>query len=284
MKGRERLNQATFRWKTTLPITAGPVGVFHKSERARPSLCVTEYRSWIGIVRVDFDRDHQLATAPQSGRSPSPTLRVGVALPFVRKGLRVAARSSGRNPRLVGGNFEGYLRSRIRFIGRHTVASSPETRMDKLPKEVTLLVDTLCREGDRFAGIDQFDDAIEKYQAAWDLLPIPRNQWPAATWILVSVGDAYFSLKEYDTASEILLDAFDYPDAESNPYLYLRLGQCLLETGQLDDAADALEEAFRRGGESLFEDEDPKYLTFVKTQLKIINITPATRRFNRPLQ
>ena len=156
--------------------------------------------------------------------------------------------------------------------------------MDKLPKDIALLVDTLCREGDRFAGVDQFDDAIEKYQAAWDLLPAPQNRWPAATWILVSVGDAYFGLKEYGTGAEILLDAIDYPDGEANPYLYLRLGQCLLESGQLDDAADALEEAFRRGGEALFEDEDPKYLVFVKTQLKIMNVAPTTGRFNRPLQ
>lgn len=156
--------------------------------------------------------------------------------------------------------------------------------MDKLPKDVALLVDNLCREGDRFAGIDQFDDAIEKYQAAWDLLPAPQNQWPAATWILVSVADAYFNLKEHATAAELLLDALDYPDGDANPFLYLRLGQCLLETGRLDDAADALEEAFRRGGEALFEDEDPKYLILVKTQLKIMNVSPTTGRFNRPLQ
>ena len=156
--------------------------------------------------------------------------------------------------------------------------------MDKLPKDIAQLVDNLCREGDRFAGIDQFDDAIEKYQAAWDLLPAPQNQWPAATWILVSVGDAYFNLKEYNPAAQVLRDALGYPDGEANPFLYLRLGQCLLETGQIDDAADALEEAYRRGGESLFEDEESKYLSFVKTQLKIMNVTPTTGRFNRPLQ
>ena len=156
--------------------------------------------------------------------------------------------------------------------------------MNKLPKDIAQLVDNLCRAGDRFAGIDQFDDAIEKYQDAWDLLPAPQNQWPTATWILVSIGDAYFWLKEYNNAAEVLLDALDYPDGEDNPYLYLRLGQCLLETGQIDDAADALEEAFRRGGEALFEDEVPKYLVFVKTQLKIMNVTPTTGRFNRPLQ
>ena len=156
--------------------------------------------------------------------------------------------------------------------------------MNKLPKDIAQLVDDLCRQADRFAGIDQFDDAIEKYQAAWDLLPTPQNQWPSATWILLSVGDAYFGLKEYATAAGILLDAIDYPDGDANPFLYLRLGQCLLETGQLDDAANALEEAFRRGGESLFEDEDPKYLNFVKTQLKIMNVASPTGRFNRPLR
>ena len=65
MKCREQLKQATFRWKAALPITVGPECVLRKSERARPSLGVTEYQSWIGIVRVDFERDHQLATAPR---------------------------------------------------------------------------------------------------------------------------------------------------------------------------------------------------------------------------
>jgi tetratricopeptide (TPR) repeat protein len=156
--------------------------------------------------------------------------------------------------------------------------------MDKLPKDIVRLIDNLCREGDRFAGIDQFDDAIEKYQAAWDLLPAPQIQWRAATWILVSVADAYFSLKDYAAAADLLLDGLDYPDGDANPFLYLRLGQCLLEIGRRDDAADALEEAFRRGGEALFEDEDPKYLTFVKTQLKIMSVAPTTGRFNRPIR
>ena len=68
MKGRERLNKVTFRWKTAVTITVEPVGVFQKSERARLSLGVTEYRSRIGIVRVDFERDHPLATAPDTVR------------------------------------------------------------------------------------------------------------------------------------------------------------------------------------------------------------------------
>ena len=154
---------------------------------------------------------------------------------------------------------------------------------NNLPKDIAHLVDNLCREGDRFAGIDQFDDAIEKYQVAWSLLPAPPHQWPAAAWILLSVGDAYFWLKDFQGGAKFLLEALDCPNGDGNPYLLLRLGQCLLELGRLDEAANALEEAFRVGGHELFEGEAPKYFQFVQTQLRIMNITPPARRFNRPL-
>jgi len=182
------------------------------------------------------------------------------------------------------GSREVYLHALIRTFVWHSVAKLPETRMNTLPKDIARLVDNLCREGDRFAGIDQFHDAIEKYQAAWNLLPPPHMQWPSATWILISIGDAHFWLAEYQTAVEVLDEALNYPDGEANPYLYLRLGQSLLEMGQIDGAANALDEAFQRGGEALFEGEDPKYLTFVKTQLKIMSVTSTPSRFNRPLK
>ena len=156
--------------------------------------------------------------------------------------------------------------------------------MDQLPNELSQLVDGLCRKGDQFAGMEQYDDAIEKYGQAWDLLPEPRDQWSAATWILLSVGDAHFRMKEYAEAADLLVDTLDFPDGETNPFLYLRLGQSLLELGQLNDAANALEEAFRLGGEELFADEDSKYLGFVKTQLKVAPVHRKTGgRFNQPL-
>lgn len=120
--------------------------------------------------------------------------------------------------------------------------------MEKLPKELSDMIDGLCRQGDQFAGMEQYDDAIDKYGRAWDLLPEPRSQWPAATWILMSAGDAHFRMKEFDEAADLLADALEYPDGDSNPFLALRLGQCLLELGQLDGSANALEEALRMGG------------------------------------
>ena len=157
--------------------------------------------------------------------------------------------------------------------------------MPKLPDDISQMVDKLCQKGDQFAQIDQIDDALDQYEAAWQLLPNPRNQWPAATWILMAAGDAYFEKREFTAASETLELALDHPDGETCAFIWLRLGQSQFELGHLDAAADGLEAAFRLEGDSIFADEDPKYLQFVKTQIGVMNIKSksASNRFNKPL-
>ncbi len=157
--------------------------------------------------------------------------------------------------------------------------------MPKLPGDLSQLIDKLCQKGDQFAQIDQHDDALDQYEAAWELLPEPKNQWPAATWILMAAGDVYFEKRDFLAASQTLRESLDSPDGKTNPFILLRLGQSLFEIADLDGAADALEAAFQQYGEGLFEDEDPKYLDFVKTQIGVMKIrsTAPSSRFKKPL-
>ncbi len=158
--------------------------------------------------------------------------------------------------------------------------------MPKLPDDLRVMIDRFCQKGDQFAQIDQSDDALDQYEAAWELLPNPKNQWPAATWILMAAGDVYFERRDYVAASDTLREALGYPDGEGNPFIWLRLGQSRFEIGDLNGAADALEAAFRISGDELFADEDPKYFSFLKTQLGVIQVktNPKSTRFNKPLQ
>lgn len=135
--------------------------------------------------------------------------------------------------------------------------------MPKLPNDLRQMIDQLCQKGDQFAQIDQLDDALDQYEAAWQLLPSPPEQWPAATWILMAAGDVYFEKRDFVAASETLQESLKCPDAETNPFILLRLGQSLFEIGDLNSAANALEAAFRLGGAELFVDEDPKYRFFL---------------------
>jgi tetratricopeptide (TPR) repeat protein len=160
--------------------------------------------------------------------------------------------------------------------------------MPKLPNELRETIDKLCQKGDQFAQIDQLDDALDQYEAAWELLPDPKDQWPAATWILMAAGDIYFEKRDFVAASETLQEALCYPDGE-HKFIQLRLGQSLLEIGDLNAAANMLESAFQNGGEEIFDGEDPKYLNFVKTQLGVMRVQSKSKpgpsnRFNKPLQ
>jgi tetratricopeptide (TPR) repeat protein len=96
----------------------------------------------------------------------------------------------------------------------------------------------LCAEGDSYLRRLDYDRAISRYENAWRLLPEPKFEWGAAAWILAAIGDACFLDGRFAAAVEKLQDAMRCPDAIGNPFLHLRLGESLLETGQQVRAMD----------------------------------------------
>ena len=140
--------------------------------------------------------------------------------------------------------------------------------MTELDDKIHQQICALCEDGDAFAEEEEYADALKQYWAAWDLLPEPQTDWQTATWILGAIGDTNFLNDDYVAGRDNLSLAMQCPDAIGNPFLHLRLGQCLFELGDLDQAADELARAFMAEGEEIFDDEDPKYLEFVQTRLK----------------
>jgi len=64
--------------------------------------------------------------------------------------------------------------------------------MADLPDELHEQIKKLCAEGDKLVDEERFDQALTRYQSAWDLLPEPQTDWKAASWILAAMGDARF--------------------------------------------------------------------------------------------
>lgn len=126
----------------------------------------------------------------------------------------------------------------------------------------------LNAEGDELGGEGNFSEALGKYWEAFDLLPDPKEQWDAATWLLGAIGDANFLGGDYEAGRDNVSYAMHCPDAIGNPFLHLRLGQCHFELGELDRAADELTRAFLCGGKQIFDGDDEKYLAFVKSKLE----------------
>jgi tetratricopeptide (TPR) repeat protein len=139
--------------------------------------------------------------------------------------------------------------------------------MAELSDEVYERIKAFFQEGDALAENGDYASALEKYWAAWDLLPEPQTDWEAATWILAAIGDANFLSSDFVAGRDNLATAMHCPEAIGNPFLHLRLGQCQFELGSLDRAADELTRAYMGGGAEIFEGAD-KYFAFLKTRIQ----------------
>jgi tetratricopeptide (TPR) repeat protein len=138
----------------------------------------------------------------------------------------------------------------------------------ELSDSIAWEVARLSNEGDALADEGDCRGALGRFQSAWELLPEPRIECDAAWSVLSAIGDMQFQLGEYFEARDTLMalmKAFD--GATGNPFLRLRLGQALFELGEEKEAASWLAGAYLLEGISIFEDDDPKYLAFIKPQL-----------------
>jgi tetratricopeptide (TPR) repeat protein len=138
--------------------------------------------------------------------------------------------------------------------------------MEQLSNPVWSEIDRLTEEGEAYLDEDDREaEALACFQAAWDLLPEPKDQQEPADRLLAAIGDCYFFLGEWD-ACHRAYQCVARSDV-TNPFARLRLGQTLFELGNPTEANNWMVPAYLQEGVALFAGEDPKYLAHVKRQL-----------------
>lgn len=125
----------------------------------------------------------------------------------------------------------------------------------------------LAEQGDNYSENNEFDAAIDQYQQALNLLPEPKSEWEAATWLYVALGDALFSenrLIEARNAYEIALKS---PDGSDNPYIWFCLGEVFFSLGIPDQAKANFKMAYSLDGLNIFEGQNPAYLELIDIEI-----------------
>jgi tetratricopeptide (TPR) repeat protein len=128
--------------------------------------------------------------------------------------------------------------------------------------EVFDRIEVLCEQGEVYIERGKYRSALQKFWKAFDLLPEPKSQYPSGTWLLTAIGDLNFFLQNYQAGVKNLTNAKNFFQGDNNGFISFRLGQCQFELGNLNEAIIELNHAFDLEGTCIFEDEDPKYLTF----------------------
>ncbi len=130
--------------------------------------------------------------------------------------------------------------------------------------EISDKVKVLCGHGYEYFDQGDFDNALRLFYQAWITLPSPQTDRVESGWVLTAIGDAYFKSGKHEQAINALESALHCRGIDDNPFIYLRLGQSLLDTEQLSKARKLLLKAYQHGGAKLFEKEPKKYLASIR--------------------
>lgn len=131
-------------------------------------------------------------------------------------------------------------------------------------------IKAFCAVGDQLASSKRYEDAVAEYNKAWSLIPEPKDDWEASTWVLAAIADACFLAGYKTSAREALQYAMRCPGGVGNPFLHLRYGQILYDADELERAADELMRSYMGGGRKIFSAEDEKYFDFLKTRANLV--------------
>jgi tetratricopeptide (TPR) repeat protein len=122
----------------------------------------------------------------------------------------------------------------------------------------------LSERGNAFMDAGAPASAAGMFERAMDLLPEPKTEWEAATWLNASIGDALFAQEQYAAARDRFLDALNCPGGPANPFVHLRLGECCYELGETARAKDHLMRAYMLEGREIFASEPRKYYEAIR--------------------
>ena len=121
-----------------------------------------------------------------------------------------------------------------------------------------------CEEADNLYDDSLFFDACKKYQEALAIIPEPKEEWEASTWVYTALGDTWSEIGNVNNALQAFMSAEKCPDGTTNPYIQLRIGMCFLDLNNTMLAKEYLIRAYMLDGEEIFDDTDPKYFNLIK--------------------
>jgi tetratricopeptide (TPR) repeat protein len=125
--------------------------------------------------------------------------------------------------------------------------------------------------GNELTEQEQYLAALTEFEQALTLIPEPVEDWEAATWVLASIGDCHFMLRDYPRAHRAFSHAVACPGGLGNWFIHLRLGEIQFELGNMTRAADELARAYMAHGKEAFAHEDPKYYAYLRTKMRDLN-------------
>jgi tetratricopeptide (TPR) repeat protein len=129
-------------------------------------------------------------------------------------------------------------------------------------------IESLSEKANQLIDKGNFKKAIDNLNEALELLPDPKEKWEAYSWIVSTIGDAYFLQKNFSRSNDYFNNAYKCEECLDNPFILLRLGESYYELENHEKAKEFLLQAYMIEGEKIFKGEK-KYFTWLKKNVKL---------------
>lgn len=131
-----------------------------------------------------------------------------------------------------------------------------------------------CDEGNELSEKNHFKAAINCFEKAYEIIPDPKRNWEASTWISASIGDCYYFSEEFNKSLVYFEEAYNCPGGNENPFILLRIGENHFELSNYEAAKEYLLKAYMLEGYDIFKDEEKKYYRYIKEDSQKVGQLP----------
>lgn len=157
------------------------------------------------------------------------------------------------------------------FAGLRNGRRKKKTVNGRLSPDFARKVIKKTAKGNRIESFGDARRAEKIWRRAYDAIPEPKNQFEQSVWLEIFLGDVFFNSQAYAEALPYFQSAYSNitGKGKTNSYLQLRLGACLMETGQHKKALNHLWCAYQMEDGYFFRGTDAKYFDFLKNNLSL---------------
>lgn len=142
--------------------------------------------------------------------------------------------------------------------------------MEELSDSTYEIITQLVDEAENDCRRNDFRSSISKYKKAARLLPKPRYEWEAYSWLMCGIGLNYVEIENWQEAFKFLNYSLLSSDEMVDASVWFHTGQALYKMGRFDESKDYLIKAFILN-KGVFDKHDPEYKAFIVEDLRLMN-------------
>lgn len=150
----------------------------------------------------------------------------------------------------------------------------------ELPDDIQDQIEALSEQAEEARIQGRHEEALDLYTEALELLPEPREQFEAYSFLKATMGDICFLMDRFNDGLENFYDAYTAAGPQNmNPYIIYRLGQIYRQMGDEDNAVEFFKKTYLLEGEDAFEDESD--LIFLKNRVDLDDVVDDDDNYGR---